>query len=340
LSVLQQFQKSLQENLSLLQTLSRIFVVFVQIKKLSLRDILNIFVTVSNIQTMPIKIYRSVNRFYIALFAGLWFSVVFVSSSSAQQSNDYESLAKFRKWTFVAGPRLYFKARTEAYYGDYTFKNKLIPGYQFGVEYEFRPAHKWSIVTGLLITKEPVYSIEYRILQKDLFSHYTEDFVDKFRSYAISTFSFPLLYRVNLMTGNNSFISIASGIKFMYFPSGDSYFGLEINDDSMTRTIEIFGLNLHSQNYSIYESFVLTTGFTFVGSKYLFKPSISTVINFQPTIIGEYQYGNLLSSPPAKGSYKLSGNYVSLNLGITLRYTRHLLFKVKIHTGEEPTNND
>lgn len=281
-----------------------------------------------------------VNRFKALTMVGVFLTIVYMKSSLAQSSNDFESLAKFRKWTFVAGPRLYFKARTESYYGDYTFKNRAMPSYQFGAEYEFRPAHKWSLVTGLIITNEPVYSIKYRILQKDLYSLYTEDYSSKYRSYAIYTFSFPILYRLILPTTDRSFISLVSGFRLMYFPYGESYYGLEIHDDSMTRTIEIFGLNLHSQKYSLYESFVLTTGFTFIGKKYLFKPSISTVINFQPTIIGEYQFGNLLSSPPAKGSYKLSGNYISLNLGITLRHTRHPLFKVKIHTGEEPTNTD
>ena len=271
---------------------------------------------------------------------GILLTIVTLNKSLAQKPNDFESLAKFRKWTFVAGPRLYFKARTEAYYGDYTFKNRIMPGYQFGVEYEFKPAHKWSIVTGLIITNEPVYSIKYRILQKDLCSHYTEDIIGKFNCSAIYTFSFPILYRLNLPITDRSLITLASGFRLMYFPEGSAYFGQEIHDDSMTKTIEIFGLNLHSQNYSLYESFVLTTGFTFIGKKYLFKPSISTVINFQPTIIGEYQFGNLLSSPPARGSYKLSGNYVSLNLGITLRHTRHPLFKVKIHTGEEPPGTE
>ncbi len=247
---------------------------------------------------------------------GLCLTIVSIGKLPAQKPIDYANLTRFSKWSVVVGPKFYFKARTESYYGDYTFKNRIIPAYNFGFEYDFRPALKWSVISGLILTKEPVYSIKYRIYQKDLSLHYTEDLIGRYKSYALYTFSFPLLCRLNLPTNHNSYITLSSGIKFMYFPYGESYFGQEISDDSMTKTIEIFGLNLHSQKYSLYESFMLSTGFTFIGKKLLFKPSVTTVINFQPTIIGEYQFGNLLSSPPARGRYKLSGNYVSFNLAI------------------------
>jgi hypothetical protein len=35
-------------------------------------------------------------------------------------------------------------------------------------------------------------------------------------------------------------------------------------------------------------------------------------MNFQNTITGEYQFGNLFTSPPAGGDYELSGNYLGL----------------------------
>jgi hypothetical protein len=41
-------------------------------------------------------------------------------------------------------------------------------------------------------------------------------------------------------------------------------------------------------------------------------------MNFQNTIEGEYQFGNLLISPPTRGDYRLSGNYVGLLFSASL----------------------
>lgn len=240
------------------------------------------------------------------------------SNTNAQNQDKYAMLSKYRNWSISIGPKFYSKARISAYYGDYTFTNKSIPGIDYSFAYDFHPERNWSLTTGLIITKEPVYWIKYRILKKDLYSQFKEDFVDRALSYSIFSFSIPILYRYQFQTSSNAFITLSAGFKVMYYPTGYAYFSLEISKEDGSEAREIFGLNLETQNHSIYESFVLNPGFIIVKHNILWKPNLICVLNFQNIIKGDYQFGNLLSSLPAKGSYKLSGNYIGLNVAISL----------------------
>jgi len=62
----------------------------------------------------------------------------------AQSKNEYPELRKFRKWSLVAGPVLYNKAKISPQYGDYTFDNKPMWGFNAGFEYDFFPLHSSS----------------------------------------------------------------------------------------------------------------------------------------------------------------------------------------------------
>ncbi len=271
---------------------------------------------------------------------GLILTIVSINEIKAQHTADFAILSKYRKLSIFIGPKVYSKAKTYVTYGDYRFTNKLFPGLDFGFEYDFHPEKKWSITTGLIITKEPIYNITFHIFKKDLYPQFTQDWIDKAKSYSIYSFSVPILYQYKFQTSNKSFITLSSGFKLMYYPTGTAYFGFEISNEDQTETREIFGLKLKTQDYSIYESFILNPGFIFVKNKILFKPSIMLVLNFQNIIEGEYQFGNLLSSPPARGKYELSGNYLALQLAVNFKVPKRKWMKVNMHLNkdEEPVN--
>jgi len=270
---------------------------------------------------------------------GIILTIVSINEINAQES-DFAVFSKYRKISIFIGPKLYSKARTEVAYGNYSFTNKLIPGLDFGFEYDFHPERRWSLTTGLIITKEPIYNFKYQIFQKDLYPQYNEDWVDKAKSYSIYSLSVPILCRYKFRTSSKSFITLSSGLKLMYYPTGGAYFGFEISNEDQTEIKEIFGLKLNTQDYSIYESFVLNPGFIFVKNKFLFKPSIMLVLNLQNIIEGEYQFGNLLSSPPARGKYELSGNYLAMHLAINFKVPKKKWMKVNMHINkdEDPVN--
>jgi hypothetical protein len=245
-------------------------------------------------------------------------NIVFHPGLFAQSNKEYFSLSKFRKWSIVAGPVLYNKAKIYPQYGDYTFENRPIWGFNAGFEYDFYPAKKWSFVTGLILAYEPVYNIHYCIKHEDLYPEYTEDCVDKVKMYANPSFSAPLLVRLNLQVDKNLFANFITGLKVMYFPSGAAAMSLVFHNEDDTEAREVFGLRLESPDNAFQGSYIIGTGISFILDKILLKSNLIYVMNFQNTIAGEYQFGNLFTSPPAGGDYELSGNYLGLLFSVSI----------------------
>jgi hypothetical protein len=219
---------------------------------------------------------------------GILLAIVFHLSLVAQSNDEYPRLEKYRKWSVNFGPTLYKKAEIAPQYGEYSFTNKPIPSFTAGIEYDFYPERKWSVITGLLVAREPVYNISYTIFNKDLYPGSEGDLLNKAKAYSLMTFSAPLMLRLNIQSTSKTYL-------------------------------EIFGLNLHSQEFSFYGSSVIGTGFSIAMDKILLKTNLTYVINFQNTIEGEYQFGNLFESEPTRGSYELSGNYLSLSFSVSLK---------------------
>lgn len=255
----------------------------------------------------------------IKTMVGIILTIVFPLITQAQQIAEYPELNKYRKWAIVAGPVLYNKATITPQYGDYTFKNSPIYGFNAGFEYNFYPEKKWSFCTGFLVALEPVYSVEYRIYNKDLFPETIGDLTNKTKMYSIVSFSSPLLLRLNIQSGNRTFVSLLTGFKVMYFPKGDAEMVHAITSQELSETREVFGLILESPQNSIQGSFVVGTGFSYAMDKVLLKANLIYVMNFQNTISGEYQFANLLTSPDTRGYYDLSGNYLGLLFSVSLK---------------------
>ena len=55
---------------------------------------------------------------------GLMLITAFLKTVYSQEQKVYYELSKYSKWSFVAGPVIYDKAKLTPQYGDLTFKNK------------------------------------------------------------------------------------------------------------------------------------------------------------------------------------------------------------------------
>jgi hypothetical protein len=255
----------------------------------------------------------------IIAMVGNFLTIAFPLVIRAQQKIEYTELSKYRKWSFVAGPILYDKATLIPQYGDYTFENLKIPGFNAGFEYDFYPEKKWSFLTGFLVALEPVYSVNYRIYNKDLFPESEGDLSNKTKMYALVSFSAPLMMHLKIKTGNKTFASFLTGLKAMYFPHGSADMVQAITSLELLESREVFGLKLESPENSFQGSFVVGTGFSYAVEKVLLKANLIYVMNFQNTMSGEYQFANLFTSPDSRGYYNLSGNYLGLLFSASLR---------------------
>lgn len=253
---------------------------------------------------------------------GIVLTIVLSLSASAQESREYNDLKAYRKWSIVAGPVLFDKATLSPQYGDLSFDNKPIIGFNAGFEYDFYPEKKWSIITGLILTKEPIYKFNYRIAIEDTYAHYLEDWVSAAKANAIVSFSTPILIRINIQAHKRLYFNLFSGLKVKYFPQGTADYTLVMGNEDRTESREMFGLRLNSPENAFQGSFVIGTGCSYALDKVLLKANLVYVMNFQNTISGEYQFGNLFSSPPTRGYYNLSGNYLGLLFSASLKKGR------------------
>lgn len=254
----------------------------------------------------------------ICTMVGFILTLVFALEIFGQKGVDYPALSKYSKWSIVAGPVLYNKAGIEPQYGNYSFDNLSIPTYSYGLEYDFFPDRQWSMISGLWVVMEPGYKAKYTIFQRDLYSNFPGDFSDGITGYTIVSFSLPLMISLKKQIAEDFFWNLRTGLKAMYYPPGELYCGIIFHNEDDSESREMFGLNLHSQDFSFYGSFVIGTGVSYSLGKVLVKANLLHVMNFQNTIEGEYQFANLLTSPPTRGNYELSGNYWSLQLAVSI----------------------
>ncbi len=254
----------------------------------------------------------------ITTIVGLVLTIVFAPKAFSQVTFEYYALKKYHKWGIITGPVLYNRAKLEPQYGEYTFENRPIWGFNAGFDYDFHPANKWSFITGLIVALEPVYNIKYSFKEEDIYPQFKGGDVDKAKMYAMTSFSAPLLIRLNLQIGDKMFMNFRTGLKVMYFPSGFASFSLTYHNKDNTEAREVFGLKAESPDNWIQGSFVIGTGVSYALKKILIKANLVYVMNFQNTMEGEYLFDNLFVSPRSYGFYKLSGNYIGLLFTINL----------------------
>lgn len=255
---------------------------------------------------------------------GIVVSTIFINLPiSAQFNKNYNIISKYHKWGIIAGPVLYKKAKLYPQFGNYSFDNKPIWGFNAGIEYDIAPERSWSFITGLILAYEPVYNLHYRIKKEDLYPVYTEDATGDVKMYANPSFSIPLLVRYNYLIRRNSFIYIVTGFKLMYFPNGEASLTLIFRNEDPSEAKEVFGLRLDSPDNSFQGSYVIGSGFAIALNNTFIKTTLLYVINFQNTIEGEYQFGNLAVSLPTRGDYKLSGNYLGLLFTVSFAKKKH-----------------
>lgn len=242
--------------------------------------------------------------------------LAFALNSFSQSNHYYKDLIKYKKWGIIAGPVLYIPAEAILLEGNYTFDNKIMWGFNAGVEYDFAPEKRWSLVSGLYLSYEPACHISVKINQEDMPTDYPSDYKDDFKAYAFYSFSLPVLARLNIQVGENTYASIHGGIRMLYFPRGEYEMTLQVSDQGLD-PIDVFNLKVSSQENILQGSFIIGTGLSVALNKMLLKSKIMYVIYFQDVMSGDYRYYNLKSSPPSYGLYQMSGNYFGLMFSIS-----------------------
>lgn len=273
-----------------------------------------------------------VKKINIAI-VGLILTIAFPNATHGQQQGRYPVLKKYRKLGFIVGPALYDKGVLEPQYGNYSFENHRMPGFNAGLEYNFFPDRRLSLVTGLFFALEPVFKASYKIDRYDLFPEFKDDLTNKTTMYGFYSISSPVLLQLNIQTSNKIYLSFFSGLKAMYFPEGEAEMIQAISSEELSEHREIFGIKAESPEKQYFVSFVMGVGGAYALKNILLTTRLLYVLNFKNTISGEYLYSNLLTSPDSRGDYKLSGNYFGLLF--TIRLKKHCIKESIIRWAEK-----
>ncbi|NEN23825.1 hypothetical protein G3O08_09960 [Cryomorpha ignava] len=238
-------------------------------------------------------------------------------SSLAQESDLFEKLGDYRKFSLMIGPTLYHSAESRITSGTMAPENLPIWGISGGFEVDIRPERQWSFVTGMIFAKEPSYHIRLNIKQEDIPSR-TSDLIDKARDSYVPTLSLPLLITYKLPLSESQFLEFRTGGKVKIFPSADILYSLTYQDD-MSGTRELFRLTMENTEKFYFGSFLFGAGITTLFNSFLIKTNLLYTLNFQDTYRGEYAFANLSVSGSSTGTYALSGNNVSLMFSIAFK---------------------
>ncbi|PIX08247.1 MAG: hypothetical protein COZ75_13035 [Flavobacteriaceae bacterium CG_4_8_14_3_um_filter_34_10] len=245
-----------------------------------------------------------------------------ISFSQEKKQIFYPEFEGFKKIGFFIAPVMYQKASIDRKFGEYEIINKNILSFSFGFEYVKNHTKEWTFRSGLRFDLVPFYNIEFVIPNFDLDGFggmNLED--DNLRNVSKINITIPLLYEVKKQMGENVFFSAYSGFNMMLMQPGRFELGYHYAPDSNPNEgIQVFGLYGEATNPTIiYPNFVISPGFYFVFNKSIMQLNIMYQKALVKHFKGEYQFGNLEVSPPSRGDYILSGNYLGMSLTMFLK---------------------
>ena len=252
-------------------------------------------------------------------------SILFVLFSSfystAQDSSDFDVFKNYSSWSFSLQPAFYKKAKTEPYYGTHDMNNKNGIGWSFGANYSFCLNKKWSFITGAYIYREPVYWAKVEIEETDKFSDGDPESTGSiwFTTYGPYTLSVPFWVEYKHKINEKLFLNISPGWRVFLLPYGGAELSISVGNEDGNGERQVFASYADSQSNTIQGSFLLNTGVYIPYKKVLLKLNLVYNKSFQTLFTGEYQFGNLLISDPTKGSYKMSGDFIGVNVSIAFK---------------------
>jgi len=237
--------------------------------------------------------------------------MIVAKSILGQSIEKFPNFNQYKKWGIQAAATSYDKATICLQYGEYTFENFRTLGWSFGFEYDFYPEKQWSFQTGLSIAKEPVYNILVEIPDDELFTEGYGGVSDRMKGKGAYSLTVPLVVSVKKRLSNKLYGHLIGGLRFLYYKTGSVSTTVTYSNEDESR--QIFGMRLTTQEFEYYGGFIIGTGVLWTAKKFLLKTNVVYVMNFQPIMIGEYQFANLEISEPTRGNYTLSGNYLALS---------------------------
>ena len=227
----------------------------------------------------------------------------------------------YKRWRIHVNNMLYRPASTTALLGDYTINTRFMRGYKIGFEYYFRKGKSLQVITGLDMHFIPLDNYKYELpgkelgLEQESYHNYTF----RFGRERHNVLSVPVGIFYSKILKNNLNIHFKGGINIDFIQYGKYTKDYEITND---RNIikRYLTVNMISQYNNIaYPSLFLGTGIDY----HTLWAKLHFTLNVQKALIpymqGSYHFYNLDISPESNGTYKLWGDFIGLDIGITIK---------------------
>ncbi len=232
------------------------------------------------------------------------------------QTLSYPQLSNYKKIGWMTNAVLFDKGHSDVVLGTANPEHFRIVSYGYGLNYHLHADKRWSFSSGIWVIKEAAYNLQITFDKNDVTNNgeyfFTENTKEKFKGYAINTFSFPLLAHYQLPVYKNGFIHSTIGLKAKYFLYGSTELTYTVLDKNR------FGIYAESPKNTWQGSLLVGGGTSWARKKYLLRADVLYTHNFQNTLEGFFKYGNLLVTPDSEGTYTFSGNHWSLMLSVHL----------------------
>lgn len=260
-------------------------------------------------------------------------SLLFSFTAAAQffkNPEQYPAFKNYKHWGIYYANVFNKKATTTRDYGEYVMDNKVPFSFNFGFEKMLYPERRFAFKTGFLIDMAPVAESTVTFKPEDIYPEFG-GYTDEIKYYRF-LITIPLLVEVKKQMSEHIYFNLETGLHLTIQPSGSFDFHILLVSEEKQEAREVFAVYADNPDKKwIYPNLIISPGLYFAESWGLVQANIiyqNTLINYYT---GEYQFGNLIKSPPTRGNYKLSGDYIGVSLSFHFNKTayRNLFSKEK-----------
>lgn len=244
----------------------------------------------------------------------------FLNHAKAQYFED----VSYKRWRIHMNNSFYRSASTKAESGKYHINTLPVRGFTIGFEYYFREGHDLQWFSGLNMHFIPLDNYEYQLPGKELGLNSPMYYDNTFRQIRErhNVFSIPLGFLYNITQQGRFNYHAKGGVNFDLIQYGG--YGKTF---AITNENGVYKEYLRVEMLSAYDNLVYPAIFLGAGVDYHTSWSkLHFTLNVQKGIIpymkGGYRFYNLNESEDSYGTYKLWGDYIGLDIGITLKKFR------------------
>ncbi|MGY6562168.1 MAG: hypothetical protein ACXITV_08675 [Luteibaculaceae bacterium] len=226
-----------------------------------------------------------------------------------------QNFSKIENWSFSSGILVFEKSQTLPINGELVVNPKNGVGWNFGVEYDFFPNSKWSLISGTFIEFIPLHDYKVSISPLDHWPNETEPLKVNFRTNT-RNLSFPILVRKSLNFSERSKLNFLLGVNLTWNGSslGETFL-ITHSDFGETRFIHH---SIITTNYTWFKTYTLGIALSRNFDRFFIRTNIFYRFSDNNFASGEYSFFNLLKSDESNGKINLSGNNFCLSLSVGL----------------------